>query len=202
MNVQRNLVYGFELGHYAAEAAQNICVKGEGRVDHSTVTRLFKEFHLGCKDLDDKARSDRPKREGSEIGLQTIEANQESRTGSVSGELGILKSIPQQKHLGLPNSASRYQNLATLLTHPYIWSKTCFQVLEILIINPHIYLLNSFTRVGCDTRSIFKRILTGMNSEFSFSKTCCHARVKGPSLPYCLHIAGVRIVGFIPFPRV
>ena len=42
----------------------------------------------------------------------------------------------------------------------------------------------------------FKRSLTGLNSKFSFSKICCL------SLPYYLPIAGGRIIGFIPFPRV
>ena len=42
----------------------------------------------------------------------------------------------------------------------------------------------------------FKRSLTGLNSEFSFSKA------EEFSLPYYLPIAGGRIIGFIPFPRV
>ena len=53
-----------------------------------------------------------------------------------------------------------------------------------------------------DTRSNFKQKLTGLNSEFSFSYTSCHTKVKEPSLLYYLLIAGGRIVGFIPFPRV
>ena len=57
------------------------------------------------------------------------------------------------------------------------------------------------TWVGCDTRSIFKLILTGLNSELSFSITC-HTKVEEPSLPYYLPIAGGRTVGFIPFPRI
>ena len=32
-----------------------------------------------------------------------------------------------------------------------------------------IIFTNPSARVGCDTRSIFKRSLTGLNSEFSFS---------------------------------
>ena len=40
-----------------------------------------------------------------------------------------------------------------------------------------------------------------MNSEFSFSKTSC-LKAEDPSLPYYLPIAGERIIGFIPFPRV
>ena len=57
-------------------------------------------------------------------------------------------------------------------------------------------------RAGYDTRSIFKRSLTGLNSEFSFSKTSCLTKAEEPSQPYYLPIAGRRIIGFIPFPRV
>ena len=48
----------------------------------------------------------------------------------------------------------------------------------------------------------FKRSLIGLNSEFSFSWTSCLAKAEEPSLPYYLSIAGGRIIGFIPFPRV
>ena len=48
----------------------------------------------------------------------------------------------------------------------------------------------------------FKRSLTGLNSEFSFSSTSCLTKTEEPSLPYYLLIAGWRIFGFIPFPRV
>ena len=41
-----------------------------------------------------------------------------------------------------------------------------------------------------------------MNSEFSFSKTSCLTKAEEPSLSYYLPIAGGRIIGFIPFPRV
>ena len=58
------------------------------------------------------------------------------------------------------------------------------------------------TRAGYDTRSIFKRSLTGLNSEYSFSSTSCLTKAEEPSLPYYLPIAGGRIIGFIPFPRV
>ena len=64
------------------------------------------------------------------------------------------------------------------------------------------YLPNPSARVGYDTRSIFKRSLTGLNSEFSFSSTSCLTKAEEPSLPYYLHIAGGRIIGLIPFPRV
>ena len=50
--------------------------------------------------------------------------------------------------------------------------------------------------------SIFKRSLTGLNSEFSFSWTSCLTKAEEPSLSYYLPIAGRRIIGFIAFPRV
>ena len=58
---------------------------------------------------------------------------------------------------------------------------------------------NPSTQAGYDTRLIFNRSL---NSEFSFSKTSCLTKAVEPSLHYYLPIAGGRIIGFIPFPRV
>ena len=65
-----------------------------------------------------------------------------------------------------------------------------------------ILFINPSTRVGYDTRSIFKRSLTGLNSEFSFSYTSCLTKAEEPSLSYYLPIAGERIIEYIPFPRV
>ena len=65
----------------------------------------------------------------------------------------------------------------------------------------YLYLLPT-RRAGYDTRSIFKRSLTGLNPEFSFSKTSCLTKAEEPSLPYYLPIAGGRMIGFIPFPWV
>ena len=68
-----------------------------------------------------------------------------------------------------------------------------------------LYLLPIFTNIsareGYDTRSIFKRSLADLNSEFSFSYTNCLDRAEEPSLAYYLPIAGWRIIGFIPFPK-
>ena len=61
-----------------------------------------------------------------------------------------------------------------------------------------IILTTPFARAGNETRSIFKRSLTGLNSEFSFSKTSCLTKAEESSLL----IAGGRIIGFIPFSRV
>ena len=54
---------------------------------------------------------------------------------------------------------------------------------------------------GYDTRSIFKRSLTGLNSEFSFPSTSCLPKAEEPSLPYYLAIAGGRIKWIITFPK-
>ena len=66
----------------------------------------------------------------------------------------------------------------------------------------YMYSPNPSARVGYDTRSIFKRSLMGLNSEFSFSQTSCLTKAKEHSLSYYLPIAGGRIIGFIDFPRV
>ena len=55
---------------------------------------------------------------------------------------------------------------------------------------------------GYDTRSIFKRSLTGLNSAFSFSLTSCLTKAEEPSQSYYLPIVGGRIIGFLPFPGV
>ena len=65
-----------------------------------------------------------------------------------------------------------------------------------------IIFTNPSARAGYDTRSIFKWSLTGLNSEFYFSKTSCLTKAEEPSLPFYLLIAGGGIIGFIPFPRV
>ena len=61
---------------------------------------------------------------------------------------------------------------------------------------------NPSAQAGYDTRSIFKRSLTGLISGFSFSYTSCITKAEEPSLSYYLPIAGGRIIGFIPFSRV
>ena len=66
----------------------------------------------------------------------------------------------------------------------------------------YIIFTNPSARAGYDTRSIFKRSLTGLNLEFSFSWTSCLTKAEEPSLSCYLPIAGGRITGFIPFPRV
>ena len=69
-------------------------------------------------------------------------------------------------------------------------------------LNAYSYLPNPSARAGYDPRSVFKRSLAGLNSEFSFSWTSCLTKAEEPSLSYYLPIAGGRTTGFIPFPRV
>ena len=64
------------------------------------------------------------------------------------------------------------------------------------------YLPNPSVRARYDTRWIFKRSLTGLNSEFSFAETSCLTKAEEPSLPYYLPIPGGRIIGFIRFSMV
>ena len=66
-----------------------------------------------------------------------------------------------------------------------------------------MYVLNNLTiRAVWDTRSVFQRSLTGLNSQFSFSYTGCLTKAKEPSLPYYLPADGGKIIAYIPFPKL
>ena len=55
--IQKIMLYKFEWGHKAMEENENIfCVKDEGAVDLSTVSRSFKKFLLGFKNLNNQSR--------------------------------------------------------------------------------------------------------------------------------------------------
>ena len=83
----------FKLGYNAAEATKNICyAKGEGAVDHSTVTRWFEKCCSGCKNLNKQASSGKPKTMNSEAILQAIEASLVGSTYRVSGKFIIVQS--------------------------------------------------------------------------------------------------------------
>ena len=72
------------------EAIKTICcVKSGDAIDHSTVTKSFNKFYLGCKNLNDHIGL----KLDSEAVLQAIDTNPVSRTPRVSGELGISQSI-------------------------------------------------------------------------------------------------------------
>ena len=87
-------------------------------------------------------------------------------------------------------------------TPPFIqlWARS---MLRVFIRKWRLYIfIKPTSRAGYDTRPIFKRSLTGLNSQFSFSFTSCLTKAEEPSLPNYLPIAGGRRIGFIPFPKV
>ena len=90
------------------------CVKDKNAVDYSRVTRWFKKFHLGCKNLDDHAKSGGPKTKDSKTVLEIIETNlREYQANShLTVQCGSLLSQPQQKH-PMTNCVSCYQNIAS-----------------------------------------------------------------------------------------
>ena len=67
-----------------------------------------------------------------------------------------------------------------------------------------ICFINHSAGAGCDIRSIFKRILAGFKTEFSFSLTSFVTKAKETSHPYYLpkQWDWERMIGFIPFSRV
>ena len=73
------ILYKFELGHNIMEATKNICcMKGEGAIDHRTVTKWLRKFYLGCKKLDNQARSDMCKIVDSKAMFQALRVYQVS----------------------------------------------------------------------------------------------------------------------------
>ena len=91
---------------------------------------------------------------------------------------------------GLQSEVESYQRFKKWFMIP------CCLTLNVIIFT------NPSARAGYDTRSIFKWSLSGLNSEYSFSLTSCLTKAEELSLPYYLPIAGGRITGFVPFPRV
>ena len=76
-----------------------------------------------------------------------------------------------------------------------------FFFVVILLPRPHYVFTQPTTWAGRDTRSICWGILTGLNSEFSFSLTGCHTKAKKTHSSLLL-IAGVKIVGCISFRKI
>ena len=129
MNMQHSIIQGlmlyeFKLGHNTAKATKNIhSVKAEVAVDHSTIVRWFKKFHLGCKNFSNQASSGRPKTMNSKAVSHVIMGNLESSTWRVSGEFSISQSSvvchlhgQGKKHSKELNFLSHYQNIVKLLT--------------------------------------------------------------------------------------
>ena len=95
--IQKLKLYEFEMVQNTVEATKNICwAKDDGAVDYSVVTRWVKKFCTGCKNLNDQARSGRPKTTESEAMLQAIEANPASspQAQHLSVQWGSLLSQP------------------------------------------------------------------------------------------------------------
>ena len=84
----------------------------------------------------------------------------------------------------------------------WFWWKNGFLILKFEKYVDRYYLPTPPLGQDMTQGQFFKRSLTGLNSEFSFSSTSCLAKAEEPSLSYYLPIAGGRIIGFIPFPRV
>ena len=74
-------------------------------------------------------------------------------------------------------------------------------VLPVLLLLLSIF-TNTSARVLYDTRSIFKRRLTGSKTEISYSLTSCLTKGEEHSLSFYLPIAGGRMIMFIPLLRV
>ena len=114
--------------------------------------------------------------------------------GCYAQEAWVHYSCSGQKGLFYPKNHSIQKSLILILI--------TFLFLRLRVSKIWSYLPNPSAREVYDTRSIIKRSLTDMNSEFSFSLTSCLTKAEEPSLSYYLPIAGERIFGFIPFPRV
>ena len=68
--------YIFTLSHNTVRATKNICcLKDEDAIDHTTVTKWVKKFCSTFKNLNNQAKSDRPKNMDSEVVFQAIGAN-------------------------------------------------------------------------------------------------------------------------------
>ena len=81
--------------------------------------------------------------------------------------------------------------VSSLLNYFMLWS--------VIFASNYTYLPHHFAWEGYNAMSIFQWRITVLNSEFSFSLSGCHTKVKEPSLSYYLPIAGGKIYGCIPF---
>ena len=99
------MLYKFKLEHNTAEETKNICgMKGEDAIDHSTVvTRWFKKFCSGCKNLDNQVRTDRFKSMNSKVMVQEANMVGSSQTFYFTIQWASLPSQSQQKHPELQN---------------------------------------------------------------------------------------------------
>ena len=66
----------------------------------------------------------------------------------------------------------------------------------------NVWLIKRKEKTDLHDYIFLKQHLKSLTSEFSFSKSSCHTKLKEPTLPYYLPIAGERIIRFILFPKV
>ena len=101
--IEKLMLYKFELGYNAMKASKNICcMKNEGKVDHSTITRWFMKFCLDCKSLDNQEKSGRSKTVDFKAILHAIEATPVNSICRVLGKL-IISQSSVVCHLHNPN---------------------------------------------------------------------------------------------------
>ena len=101
-NIQKPMLYKFKLGHNAAEVTKNICCMiGESAVNHCTITRWLKKFYSGCKNLNNQARSGRPKSVIPRLSSKPLRLIQ-----YLTVQYDSSPSHFQQKHWKLLNCAS------------------------------------------------------------------------------------------------
>ena len=81
--------------------------------------------------------------------------------------------------------------------HCYFWMIKSLYLKSILVL-----FINPSARAGYDTRSIFKQSLTVWIQSFPSPRLVASPRLKNLVCLTLLPIAGGRIIGFIPFPRV
>lgn len=108
--IRELLLYEYQLGHNAAEAARNICqAKGEHAVSHVTAKRWFKKFKTGIGDLDDHPHTGRPTTVDPELLKQAVEARPSTSSRGLAGQLGISQtSVVRHLHtLGKTNRRCR-----------------------------------------------------------------------------------------------
>ena len=163
------MLYKFKPCHNATEAIKNICcTKGEGTVDHSTVIGWFKKFCLGCKNVNNQARSSRPKSMNFKAMTQAIEANLVRSPQRVSGELSIAQSNMVGHLHGLGKSIGSWLVLHIIKILQNFWLTL---VIELLVFSIRL------TVSAVEIDSVIKRLTIEKKYNDSFTintKSCYH----------------------------
>ena len=193
MNVQCSLIrelmiYEIELGHNVTKATKNICcMKDEGAVDHSTVNRWFKKFCLGCKKIDDRAKSVRSKNVDSEPLLRQIRwvALREYQANSVShGPVRFVTYMISAKASGaaelcltLWKYCKTFDSKIRRVVIRYFKTSTPKNKLLVRF-ELMLYVLIQFLHLNQDVAQshFFRQSKAGLNLEFFFSETGCFTK--------------------------